>query len=156
MDKVKRLSSDLSVYNSVWYLQKKADTIILRVQQALGRTASPKSQYMTVNYGETFNKKHIRMLSVVLFLGCVSSAAVGCGIHYAFYWKPCTKKFLYEKTNDNDATCATEVHDLWDEYASTEKDRSSACIKCFKSQQETSLPQEFFKEPYLNKHQGIQ
>ena len=56
MDTMKRLSRDAAFLNTALEVQKKADAIILRVQQALGRTASSKSQYMTVHHGETFSK----------------------------------------------------------------------------------------------------
>ncbi|XP_060577958.1 uncharacterized protein LOC132735071 [Ruditapes philippinarum] len=141
MDTVKRLSRDFSMLDTVSDVHKKADAILLRIQQALGRTASSKSQYMTIHHGETFNKKHIRMLSVVLFLGCVSAAAIACGIYYAFYWKPCTKKFLYTKQPEDDNVCASEVHELWDKYAWTESEKTASCSKCLRSNSVFSPPQ---------------
>lgn len=113
-DITRRRSTAFTVTNTVSCLQKTADDIILKMQQALGRAPTSKGQYVTINHGERFHKKHVRLLSVFLFLMCVSSGAIYGGIYYTYYWKPCTRKLLYKETSDT-CTCATDVHEMWAE-----------------------------------------
>lgn len=56
LDLTKGKAEEFSVTSSVAFMHKKADDVILRVQQALGRTHSKKGQYVTIHHGETFSE----------------------------------------------------------------------------------------------------
>lgn len=77
----------LFLQTSMEYLRQKVDTLGVRFQQILGRTPSTKSQYRPTNL-EKFNKKHIRSISVVVYLLFVCIFALCAGIYYYRFWKP--------------------------------------------------------------------
>lgn len=122
----RRLSQKSSISLQSWMemIRQRAEDCVLKTQQLLGRSASGKTMYTPANHGETFNKKHVRVISVVVFLMCVCMFAVYAGIYYTFYFKPCTKKFLFRLDDNN--TCAIQTYN-WREYFWPTEERSSTC-----------------------------
>lgn len=83
------------------------DFILVPVLIKLGR-APTKGQYMSSEIEKILRLRHVRVMSVIIYVIVILLIASGCCYYYASVYRPCTSKLFYQPGTDN---CADTSYD---------------------------------------------